>query len=68
VGIFNMVFDGMNSALDEIANQTLGMKLGKKNNTSSRNHHSQGRRVVVNVYKEIHQHRHFYDFKAFNKK
>ena len=68
MGIFNMVFDEMNSMVDEIANQTLGMKLGKTKHTSPRKHHSQGRRVVVNVYKEIHQHRHFHDFKAFNKK
>jgi hypothetical protein len=68
VGILNKVFDEMNSAADEIMNQTLGMKLGKKNHTSSQKHHSQGRRVVVNVYKEIHQHRHFHDFKDFNKK
>ena len=68
MGIFNKIFDEMNSAADEIMNQTLGMKLGKKNHTSSQKHHSQGRRVVVNVYKEIHQHRHFHDYKAFNKK
>lgn len=58
----------MNSAFDEVASQTLGMKPGKKKRTSSRNHHSQGRRIVVNVYKEIHNHRHFHDFKDFMKK
>ena len=63
-----MVFDEKNSAVDEIVNQTLGMKLGKKKRTSSRKHHSQGRRIVVNVYKEIHNHRHFHDYKNFNKK
>ena len=68
MGIFNMVFDGMNSAVDEIADQTLGMKLGKKRRKSTRKYRSKGRRIVVNVYKEIHQHRHFYDFKKFMKK
>ncbi|MCE5251360.1 hypothetical protein LLG96_14190 [bacterium] len=69
MGILNVVFDEMNSAADEIVNQTLGMKPGKKRRrTSSKKRHSQGRRIVMNVYKEIHNHRHFYDFKDFNKK
>ena len=68
MGILNMVFDEMNSMADEVVSQTLGMKPGKKRRTSSRKHRSRGRRIVVNVYKEIHQHRHFYDFKKFMKK
>ena len=68
MGILNIVFDEMNSAADEIVSQTLGMKPGKKRRTSSRKYHSHGRRVVVNVYKEIHNHRHFHDYMAFNKK
>ena len=63
-----MVFDEMNSAVDEVVNQTLGMKPGKKKKSSSRKQQSSGRRVVVNVYKEIHQHRHFHDYRNFNKK
>ena len=68
MGILNIVFDEMNSAVDEVFNQTLGMKLGKKKKSSSRKQQSSGRRVVVNVYKEIHNHRHFHDYKDFNKK
>ncbi len=68
MGILNKVFDEMNSAADEIMNQTLGMKLGKKKESSSRKQQSSGRRIVVNVYKEIHNHRHFHDYKDFNKK
>ena len=68
MGILNMVFDGMNSAVDEIADQTLGMKLGKKRRKSTRKYRSGRRRIIVNVYKEIHQHRHFYDYKKFMKK
>ena len=68
MGILNIVFDEMNSMADEIVNQTLGMKPCKKKHTSSRKHHSHGRPIVVNVYKEIHQHRHFHDFKDFMKK
>ncbi len=68
MGILNKLFDEMNSAADEIVNQTLGMKPGKKKQTSLRNHQSHGRPIVVNVYKEIHNHRHFHDYKDFNKK
>lgn len=67
MGILNIVFDEMNSAADEIVNQTLGMKPGKKKKSSSRKQKSSGRRVVVNVYKEIHNHRHFHDYKNFKK-
>ena len=68
MGILNIVFDEMNSAVDEVVNQTLGMKLCKKKKSSSRKQQSSGRRIVVNVYKEIHNHRHFHDYKAFKKK
>jgi len=68
VGILNIVFDEMNSTADEIIKQTLGMKPGKKKKSSSRKQQSSGRPVVVNVYKEIHNHRHFHDYKNFNKK
>ena len=68
MGILNIVFDEMNSVVDEVVNQTLGMKPGKKKKSSSRKQQSSGRRVVVNVYKEIHNHRHFHDYKNFNKK
>jgi hypothetical protein len=67
MGILNIVFDEMNSAADEIVNQTLGMKPGKKKKSSSRKQKSSGRRFVVNVYKEIHNHRHFHDYKNFKK-
>ena len=68
MGILNIVFDEMNSMADEIVNQTMGIKPGKKKKRAPRKQQSSGRRIVVNVYKEIHNHRHFYDFKDFNKK
>ena len=68
MGLLNAVFDEMNAMADEAVNQTLGMKTGKRRRKSSRTYRSKGRRIVVNVYKEIHNHRHFYDFKKFNKK
>ncbi len=36
--------------------------------TPKRKKNSSNNRPVVTVYKEIHQHRHFHDYKAFNKK
>ena len=68
MGILNIVLDEMNSMADEIVNQTLGIKPGKKKKRAPRKEKQHGRRVVVNVYKEIHNHRHFYDYKDFNKK
>ena len=43
------------------AQMVLGTKPKRKNKSSSN-------RPIVNIYKEIHQHRHFHDYKAFNKK
>ena len=68
MGILNIVFDEMNSVVDEVVNQTIGMKPGKKKKSAPRKQQSSGRRIVVNVYKEIHDHRHFHDYKNFNKK
>ena len=36
--------------------------------TPKRKKQSSNNRPVVAIYKEIHQHRHFHDYKAFNKK
>ena len=41
--------------------QVLGTTPKRKKKTSNN-------RPVVAIYKEIHQHRHFHDYKAFNKK
>ncbi len=67
MGILNIVFDEMNSTVDEVVSQTLGMKSGKKQKRAPKKEKRNGRQMVVNVYKEIHQHRHFYDFKNFKK-
>ena len=41
--------------------QILGMTPRRKKKLSSN-------KPPINIYKEIHQHRHFHDYKAFNKK
>ena len=66
MGFFNAVFDELNATADTIAKQTLGIKPGKKKRPSRKSR--QVNRPVVKIYKEIHQHRHFHDYKAFNKK
>jgi len=69
MGIFDRLFNEMNSRVDEAARQTLGIKSSKKKHTTrtTRKEKRNGRRVVVNVYKEIHNHRHFHDYKNFKK-
>jgi len=36
--------------------------------TPKRKKESSNNQPPINIYKEIHQHRHFHDYKAFNKK
>ena len=36
--------------------------------TPKRKKKSSSNQPPINIYKEIHQHRHFHDYKAFNKK
>ncbi|MFC1574152.1 hypothetical protein ACFL30_03120 [Candidatus Latescibacterota bacterium] len=67
MGFFNAVFDELNACADSVAKQTLGIKPSKKKHHSKKSRPSSNR-PVVNIYKEIHQHRHFHDYKAFNKK
>jgi len=66
MGIMNAVFDELNATADAIAKQTLGMKPSKKKRRS-RKSRPKSNRPIVTVYKEIHQHRHFHDYKAFQK-
>ena len=66
MGFFNTVFDEMNATADAVAKQTLGIKPSKKKR-HSRKPKPRNNRPVVRIYKEIHQHRHFHDYKAFQK-
>jgi len=66
MGIFNVVFDELNATADAIAKQTLGMKPSKKKRHSKKSR-PKSNRPIIKVYKEIHQHKHFHDYKAFQK-
>ena len=66
MGLFNAVFDELNACADTVAKQTLGIKPSKKKR-QSRKSKPINNRPIIKVYKEIHQHRHFHDYKAFEK-
>ncbi len=62
MGFFNAVFDELNACADTVAKQTLGMKPCKKKRRSKKARPASNR-PVVRVYKEIHQHLHYHDYK-----